>query len=686
MPHTWNNILVVTKGELVPAFYTSAALDKNLNRYKDKSYGIKRARKGGGGHELLINYDSLPAEIQNAIPDHRKINHILERYYEEDGEAYTYYGNYRFDDLSYLKREHQEQYTVNASVLKAVIRLRMARVDERSSKGGSLRGNRAIPGKAGLKSVSKTIWEDAMSFNLALKVKHNVSHNLPESEKHFHRVLKDFETTGYDALVSGKHRNQNRRKVTDDILNLLENLFAGNRQKPSPTEVYRKYDAFINGGVDLITADGEILQPGDFEQLSERTVTAYLNMWKSKIATHALRSGNRQVYMGKFTPYHSMHKGKYASSIISVDDRQPPFKMPDGNRVWFYLAKDLASDVFTTWVHGKTKEGILIDFYRQMVRNYAAWGLPLPLELEAEMSLNSSHTETFLKPGVMFQHVRIEANRARTKRIERDNKELRYNYEKDQEGWLARPNARQESNQAGPGEVKTRYYDDIVEMALDNIEKWNNKPHAKHKHMSRWQVFMNTQNPDLKPINYALILPYLGHKAETSCRLGIIKFNYNEHLIAIDGKIALGQKLLTLMDRLEGEDVTVYWLDDNDRMVLKAVVYIDGQLICEAMPKPVYYRAKAEQTEADLEAITIMSAYVATIEAYGKRRKKTVEPVLLIDNRKPQFDDFQMPGRKKWQPSDRLTEILPDAPEPEAIDFIDSIPTHSYQRPLTDRF
>lgn len=685
MPHIWNDILVVTKDEL-SSWYKESSLKSLVQRFKNKPYGIKRVQTGGNGRQLLISYDSLPYEIQACIPDPRKINHILEKFYSEDGEARNFYSSYRFEDLSFLKTEHQEQYTVNASVLKAIILLRQARTIERLNKGGSVRGRKAQPERTELKPVSVTLWADALSFNEALQAKFSYQHTLPASEKHFKRVLNAFETQGYEALISKKHRNQNRRKVTTDIYQLLESLFAGTKLKPTLIDVYRKYEAFLNGDIELITSDGEVLQQGDYKKLSERTVATYLNKWQSKIATHAKRSANRQEYMGQFTPYHSMHKGKYASSIISVDDRQPPFKTPEGKRVWFYMAKDLASDVFTCWVHGESKEGIIIEFYRQMVRNYASWGLPLPLEIEAEMSLNSSHTETFLKPGVMFEHVRIEANRARSKRIERDNKELRYNYEKGEDGWIARPHAKLGSNQAGPVDPKPRYYNEIVEMALRNITKWNNQPHVKHKNMSRWAVFMQTQNPNLKPINYAGILPHLGHKVTTTVRLGIIKFNYCEHLIAIDGAIALGQKLITLMERLEGQEVTVYWLDTDDGLVLKAMVFIDSQLICEALPKPVYYRAKSEQTDEDHAARTIMSAYVSTIEAFGKRRKSNIEPVVILDNRQPEFNDFAMPGQKRWKPSNKEVELLPPMPRSEEAEIIEILSTERrFKKPLKDR-
>ena len=75
---------------------------------------------------------------------------------------------------------------------------------------------------------------------------------------------------------------------------------------------------------------------------------------------------------------------------------------------------DLGNEAFTCWVYGTSKEGIITDFYRQMVRNYAEWNLILPAELESEMSLNSSFVDTFLKEGNMFQYVRIEATQTRT--------------------------------------------------------------------------------------------------------------------------------------------------------------------------------------------------------------------------------------------------------------------------------
>ena len=130
MPHTWNNILVVTKDELVPAWYNWNTLKNTINNYSDKEYGIKRVQLGGNGRQMLISFDSLPPHIQDGIGDPRKCDHILERFYKEDAEAVVFFKTFQFEDGSYLLTEYQEKYIVNASVLKAAIHLREARTSE----------------------------------------------------------------------------------------------------------------------------------------------------------------------------------------------------------------------------------------------------------------------------------------------------------------------------------------------------------------------------------------------------------------------------------------------------------------------------------------------------------------------------------------------------------------------------
>jgi len=669
MPHYWNDILVVSKEDLIPTWYTSIkTLSVALDRAKEKQHGLKRVQLGGNGRQMLISFDSLPPHIKEGLGDPRKCNHILERYYKTDPMAVSFYSTFTFLDNTYLDFEVQEKYITNASVLKALIALRSDRQNARIDKGvNSINGVRPKP-------IMTTLWMDAISFKNTLSTKYNYEHTLPESEKRFKEALKAFETTGYSSLINERHRNQNSRKVTDQTITLLNNLFAGDKTKPTATEVHSRYAAFISGYIEIINnVTGEVYDPKEFKSLSDATVKSYMASWINKIATFQLRSADRQKNMQFFKPYHSLDKPKYAGSLISIDDRQPPFKALDGKRVWFYNAYDIGSEAFTCWVYGDTKTGIILEFYRELIRKYAEWGVCLPDGLEAEMSLNASYVNTFLKEGVMFQNVRIEANNARGKFIERVYGVLRYQYEKMRMGWLARPFALSESNQPAIEieKVPTLPYQQIITNSLQDIYKWNNEKHSIHKDKSRWQVFMEMQHPELKPTNYIAILPHLGYKTKTSCNVGIIKLNNSEFLLGENSAVCRGSRLIILMQQVEGELIDIYWLDDSDGNVLKALVFIGSQYVCEAVAKPRYNRAKIEQTGDDLVNREVMSAYVTTIEAFAKRQKLKIEPVTIIDNRPAPEETFVMRELKQFPNFSSRDwsepETLSDTYEPEFV-------------------
>lgn len=670
MPHIWEKTgaLVVTQEELIPAWFPSYdALRMAIKRCEEKNHGIKRLQKGGGGHPMLIAYDSLPREIQNALGDPRKPGHLLEMFYQTDPAAVRFYTGPVFEDCGYLGQKHQEEYIINASVLQAANQLRIARENERRSRGGSLKG------------IMGTICADVASFKPILLQKFSEAHTLPDSEKRFKETFRGFFTQidnpngegkilNYPSLISGKLRNSNSRLVTDDVVRLLNDLFAGQQHKPTRTEVSRCFDAFLSGYTEVVKSDGsgECYDPKDFRKLSDATIINYLGAWENKIGTFAKRSGDRQRLIGQFKPSHSLQQPSFAGSIISIDDRQPPFEYAPGSRPWFYNGIDLGSELFVCSVWGQSKEGIILDFYRKLVRTYTAWGFCLPAELEAEASLNSSYTGTFLRPGALFSHnVRIEANNARGKRIEAYYRQLRYGNEKSREGWLARPFARSEANQAGPQKVPVLPYNQIIQDCLRDIEDWNNSPHSKHPNKTRWEFFCETQHPDLKPTNWKAILPSLGYFTPTSCKAGIIELQKEEFLLGDNSKVATGEPLIELMKEVEGRSLDVYWLDGLDGKVMKAIVMLDGKCICEAVPKPVYNKATIEQTDADKEARTIMSKYVATIDAYMRQRKASISDVLLIGTpEKPLNRKFVMPGlAPRYVPDDAPAPALDDVPE-----------------------
>ena len=129
-----NDILVVTKDELVPRFYSYDNLKKQIDRHKDKPTGLKRYCRGGGrGNRLLILFDSLPVTIREAIGDPRRVEHILLLYFSMDSDAVDFYSAYE-DAAGTLSAEEQDRYVMNASVLNALLALREARLSEWQSR------------------------------------------------------------------------------------------------------------------------------------------------------------------------------------------------------------------------------------------------------------------------------------------------------------------------------------------------------------------------------------------------------------------------------------------------------------------------------------------------------------------------------------------------------------------------
>ncbi|WP_312398856.1 hypothetical protein [Chryseobacterium sp.] len=659
MPFQWGNILTVTKDELVPEYFnTLNALQKKIQRYKDLPFGIKQVRKGGNGRQMLIDFDSLPKEIQDSIGDPRKMNHPLISFFQFDPFAVRYFTDFRFEDGTPLKESFKQEYITNASVLLAAERLKIARLEEwKKLKKTSGRG------------LLPSICTDIVTFNEYLPKLFHVKHTIPSSYRAFDRIWKPFFNTfeqgcNYNSLISGKLKNQNRKLMTDEMLELLNDLFAGQEYKPSRTQVANQYKAFVDGELEIISHEtGELYNAADntkFKEISDSSIIAWLGKWENRIGTHAKRSGDRQKLMQEFIPWHKLTKIKEAGTLISIDDRQPPFMYDKNrNRVWFYMGIDLGSEAWTCWVHGKTKEGIIIEFYRQMVRNYLEWGFNLPLGLECESSLNSSFKDTFLRNGAMFDNVNIYANRARSKAIERKFEELRYRHEKSRLGWMARPHARKEDNQKSAQDEVFIPYEDIVDHSLNDIEIWNNSPHSVHTDKTRWEVFCEMQNKNTQPTNWSAFLPYLGKETISSCNAGIINFRNTTYVLALDNEIVLGEELIRLMKYVEGKEFRIFWLDGNNGETLKAMIYYDDMMLCDLIPHPEYSKSKHERSEQGEMNRKLMSAYENTVNSYMAHKKREIDQITIIDNRKKTLNNkFQISGRKRYSQTESIPQEI----------------------------
>ncbi|MDR1646032.1 MAG: hypothetical protein LBS05_09495 [Tannerellaceae bacterium] len=653
MPYEWNNKIVVTKDELIPGFFPSwDALKLKLFRDAKKSTGIRRARQGKGlNNELLIDYDTLPPAIRNQIPDPRKVDCIMEKFFSIDAEAVRWFSEKRVGRYGYIDPARQMEYVLDASVLRSAIRLREARIHEVTARPG---------GK--LKGTDKYLSVEVNLFNEVRRAKNLTCHTLPIHHLRLKDKIKRFEEEGYESLLKG-YKNQNALQRTESINRLLNAIFI-QKEKPSKLEVFRRYDAFLRGEVEVINpTTGELYNPSEYTPLSEKSVTAFLARWSESVATHKARSADRQQYMAKYEPYQKLEHPKFAGSIISIDDRQLPFIYDKNNhRVWFYIGIDLGSECIVGFVWGKEKNAaFLLDFYREVVRNCAEWGLPVPAQLECESHLNSMLKETLLLPGNLFEYVDIYPNSAHSKRIERYFRSMRYSEdEKGVPGWIGRPWARDESNQTAQDNRIIVPYDRIVEVGLKEIERWNNSPCSIYPDKTRFEIFCEKQHPDVKPINWHGILPHLGEWTATSCNHGQIRLNGDTFLLGDQGDIATGDALIDLMSVVEGKAIDICWLRGHKGQVLKAHIYLDGRCVCEAIAQPVAYRSRLE-ARSDPQAaknMELVERYKNTIRGYAQRHKKEIEKLVLIDHRKKTLNDnFKI----DWY----ATPVYDDAPDTE---------------------
>lgn len=636
-------------------------IDINLWRKWTQKNPSGLVRKAGNGRSSLFALDFIPKPHRGVIVElygNPEVLNPLESHYRVDGTAHDYYRNYGIAENTPLSPAQINQLTINASVLNAMDLLKTARTTMRTRSCGS-------------RLIWSTLVADVTAFNDLLKTKKygEVRHTLPTSEPRLKEKFLAYKRLGYEYLIDGRTGNTAAQVVTPQMLQLWMQIYAGQRgMKPNYTEVYNEYCAFLVGTVEIVNQEtGEVYdrKAEEYRQVSESTVRSYQSMWENRAIGHAIRSGDRQKFKGNYIPFHKLKQPKFSGSMISIDDRQPPFEYAPGERMWFYNAIDLGSEAFTCWVYGDSKEGIITEFYRQLLRNYAEWGFSIPYELEAEMSLNASFMGTFLKPGAMFREVRIEANNARGKRIEGYYRQLRYGLEKKREGWLARPFALSEHNQEGPVAKKTYPKEVIVDGCLRDIETWNNTLHSdqeRYPGMTRWDVQEQNQHPELPPTNWVGILPHLGYHEKIHMRAGRMRLQYKDRVVGHNGEVALGKTLIGIMSRIEGLEVDVYWLDDNDGHVLKAMAFdSEGRYVCEILSDLGYGRSKLERTEEDKENRTLMSAYEATVQGYINRGTKAVDPITIlpVEQATTERGGFKIRGSEHYKPSNSSGKELP---------------------------
>ena len=607
----------LSEEELAPIL----SVPNNKKLAAKKEINVVRPGKGLGSY-ALVEIATMPLRFQERIilkyGDMKEdvIRNWLGSHYHIDAKARDFYTRFRFDNGDTLPPEHIQEYTVNASVIEAVMRaMEDATFMRKAMKAGPVNWGELA---------------GAISYYQA-----EFGHTLPVSSNRFKKRVNDFKANGYESLISRKFMNQNRRKVTYDIERLLLSIDAQPEQ-PFNTTVWEQYNLFVQGELELYDPEtGEVLNPADFTDkdgnplvLSPATVANYLNNPKNKALRGKLHM-SQWDFNNAYRPYHLRSIGEYSLSKVSLDDRDLPRPMKDGNRVKAYYAYDVVSGAVVGYAYNRYKTGeLFLDCMRNMFQTLDRNGMYIPAELEVEHHLVSDFADGLMQAGTVFPLIRwCNPGNSREKRAEHKNREKNYGVEHRTQVGIGRWWAKLEANRPkeekvydeknNTYKVKTYSYEELVADDIRAIQTFNAQPHPNQKRypgMSRWDVLCAHQNPNLAPWDKAVLYRFIGQHTETTIR-------QNTYCTVMYYQYGLPSP--EIIEKLETRNYKVdgYYLPDADGTISEVYIYQNGRYIATCKAVARYNENTAEQTEADTAAYTEQAKYVAKFDKMMKDGK-----------------------------------------------------------------
>lgn len=621
---------------------------------------IDIARRGDRGGCALVVVDSFPPrykeDIYTRFPDSDSVRLAgwFRSNYEIDQSAVVFFHDPEKTGLD-LKPEKIREYVTNASVLNTCIRLyENARIYQR------------IAG-------DKYDWGKMAAAVDSLRTQ--FGHTLPGSMLRFRKKVAEYKRDGYGCLISGKFGNQSARKVDYRTERLILGI-AVLPNKPFNTNVAEMYNQFVCGELDVYDPEtGELFNPDDFTDkdgeprvLSETTINNYLNKPKNRLLIeHKLSSWT--TFMHEQMPHVHRHAPEFSFSKISFDDRDLPRKLKDTKaRPKAYYAYDVASQCVVGFAYNRNKNvDLVVDMFRSMFRLIDRKGWGCPAQVEVENHLMSQWKDSFLKAGVMFPFVRFCApqnsqekyaepmNGAKKKAVEhRNHLGIGRFYAKDRH---YRTEGRKVFDELNDTYEDKQYYswDELVADDMRDVMEFNNSLHPNQKKypgMTRWQVLEANMNPNLEPINKAVLARFIGDHVETSVRRNsYCRVGYTDWWLS-------GTEVL---ERLAPNNwkVDAYYLTDDDGNITDVYIYQNGMLVDKLQNVGTFNTADCEQTDADRTVFVEQQKKISGFNAYVKNnaisgvgvskprpeKEKAVEAVELpsISVEEPALPDVYLP-------------------------------------------
>ena len=609
----YNGKLCISMRELVDGGIMTVPNYKQLAARKK----IDIARRGDRGGCALVVVDSFPPRYKEEVylrhpeTDSVRLAGWVRSNYEIDQSAVVFFHDREKTGLD-LKPEKIREYITNASVLNTCIRLY-----------DNARTYQRIAG-------DKYDWGKMAAAVDSLRVQ--FGHTLPGSMLRFRKKVAEYRREGYGCLISGKFGNQSARKVDYRTERLILGI-AVLPNKPFNTNVAEMYNQFVCGELDVYDPEtGELFNPDDFTDrdgeprvLSETTINNYLNKPKNRVLIeHKLSSWS--TFMHEQMPHMHRHAPEFSFSKISFDDRDLPRKLKDTKaRPKAYYAYDVASQCVVGFAYNRNKNvDLVVDMFRSMFRLIDRKGWGCPAQVEVENHLMSQWKDSFLKAGVMFPFVRFCApqnsqekyaepmNGAKKKTVEhRNHLGIGRFYAKDRH---YRTEGRKVFDERNDTYEDKQYYswDELVADDMRDVMEFNNSLHPNQKKypgMTRWQVLEANMNPNLEPINKAVLARFIGDHVETSVRRNsYCRVGYTDWWLSGTG----------VLERLAPNNwkVDAYYLTDDDGNITDVYIYQNGMLVDKLQNVGTFNTADCEQTDADRAVFVEQRKKISGFNAY----------------------------------------------------------------------
>ncbi len=602
-----------------------AGLSYDQYRWQFRNNQLEATRACKGKPAEII-FDSIPAQYKLKItqvlgdPRQNAVHRSFRDMVEADEKAIEYYSTYLLSDGRNLSADHIREYIANANILNAVATMFKTQSQARKALGGNMTG----------------FW--AKALNAVETVKGEFQHTLPGNEVAFKRKYQRYIDKGYEGIISGKFCNDNSRKVSADIERLIMSMYIMDN-KPFSTDVHILYKLFLASSIQVVDKKtGELFRPEDFIkngapiEISETTVWNYLNQPHNRVIVDSKRSGAFN-FNNEHRPHHLRKSPDYSFSKISMDDRDLPRKLVDGKRVKAYYAYDVATGCVIGRAYSRDKdEALFKNCMRDMLQLIRKENLPMPVEVEVENHLVNKFFDDL---ALMFSIVRIcNPGNSQEKTAEHLNRAKKYQIEKKTHTGIGRWNLseayRVDNDKINDEFVEKGYtFERLVADDIQDCINFNNsfdKKHAKkYPGKTRWQVFMETLNPNAPRVQEAIAYKSFGEMTHTSIkRSKYITVKNNEY--ELPGPHIL-KRLLP-----NNYEVKAYYLSDTDGTIREVFLYQNDVFLCKCNQVDKYNRAKGEWVDGqDTVAYEKQAIYNSQFDKLTKEGRNELATVSIIE-------------------------------------------------------